>query len=138
MDPNLFKALTEPLLKYNRKLERWELADNNKPKACGHCERKVCGQLIVCEPHKLGTKHQHFKHKCMTCRMIVYDGSYVKEPHTLRPFSNYIPKNLLTIGTPSGPKLTKNGKIAGRPRTRVELPIGPKRKVGRPRKNPVN
>lgn len=142
MDKQLFKQLTQHLIRYNSKLERDVLNPQTTPKACEHCPKSVVNQVIICEPSKLGTDYQHFKHKCLACRMTVYDGSYVKEPRQLRPFSNYIPKSLVHIGTPAGPKITKNGKVMGRPRkddlVRVRRdPNAPKGPRGRPRKNPL-
>jgi hypothetical protein len=131
MDKERFHQLTKDLVRYSVRLERDVLAPA-KPMDCAHCPRKVTDQLITCEPHKLGTEQQHFKHKCYVCRQTVYDGSYVKEPRQLRPFNNYTPTTKLLSGTPAGPRLTKNGKVSGRPR-KVRPPVE-KRAPGRPRK----
>ena len=135
MDPIKFKLLTEPLLRYSPRLERDILIKSTKPLACDYCPKQVVDQLITCEAHKLGTKDQHFKHKCYSCRMTVYDGSYRLTARTLRPFNNYTPTIKILSGSPPRPNITKNGLAMGRPRKpkveRVKLPRG------RPKKRPV-
>jgi len=150
MDKERFRQLTKHLLRWSAKLERDVLIASTTPKPCDHCPKLVVNQRISCEPHKLGHRDQHFKHKCHECRHTVYDGSYVKEPRQLRAFNNYTPTTKLLTGTPPGPRLTKNGKLTGRPpkpkveqpkkpmgRPRKIKPIEPKRAVGRPRKKPL-
>jgi hypothetical protein len=138
MDKDEFKLLTKDLIRYSTRLERDVLAPA-KPTDCDHCPRKVINQLIICEPHKLGTERAHFKHKCLACRQTVYDGSYVKDPKQLRPFSNYILKKPPPMFKGSdGRKISKNGKVMGRPRKDDAAKIlSPKRAIGRPRKTPT-
>ncbi len=133
MDKEQFRLLTQHLLRYNPTRER----DFAIPvaKACEHCAQTVTDQVITCEAHKMGMPGEHFKHKCHTCRMTVYDGSYAKEPKQLRPFSAYTPKNLLPVARLTGPRLSKNGVPIGRPRK--ERPQKTARPPGRPRKNPI-
>ena len=131
MDPLKFKTLTEHLLKYNAKLERDVLIKNTEPKLCTYCDKSVVNQRITCEAYRLGTEQEHFKHKCQTCKMFVYDGSSptpyaVKRPtHTLY----YKPANK------AEPTLSIYGKRMGRPpKPKQDMP---KRARGRPRKNPT-
>ena len=135
MDKQRFRELTKDLMRYSQRLER-HVITATCPRRCEYCPREVTDQLIICEPHKLGTERAHFKHKCMTCRMTVYDGSYVHTPRQLRPFSNYILKRPPVMSTGvDGRKITKNGKIMGRPRKAdAERINSPKRGPGRPRK----
>ena len=141
MDPIKFKELTTHLLKYSVNAERDILVEATTPHQCEYCPRQVVGQVIMCEAHKLGTKQQHFKHKCYICRQSVFDGSYKFNPRQLRPISNYTPK---ALPQPTNEhSVSKNGKVMGRPR-KGEAPRGvrrdpnaPKRAVGRPRKNPL-
>lgn len=138
MDKDEFKLLTKDLIRYSSRLERDVLLPA-KPVDCDYCPRKVINQRVICEPHKLGTERAHFKHKCLTCRQTVYDGSYVKDPRQLRPFSNYIPKKLQQLFKGSdGRKISKNGRIMGRPRKDdAARTQAPKRPPGRPRKTPT-
>ena len=133
MDKDEFKLLTQHLLRYSVTQERDVLRPRTGP--CEHCAQTVTDQVITCEAYKIGTPGEHFKHRCHTCRMTVYDGSYAKEPKQLRPFSAYTPKNLLPVVKLTGPRLSKNGVVMGRPRK--ERPPKITRPPGRPRKNPV-
>lgn len=140
MDKEQFRQLTQHLIKYSHTQERDVLATSTTSK-CEHCPKTVVNQLVVCEAHKLGTPTQHFKHKCMSCRMTVYDGSYAKQPRALRPFSNYVPKPATQVEKSTGPTLSRHGKVMGRPRKDSPArprrdPNLPKRAIGRPRKNP--
>jgi hypothetical protein len=138
MDKEQFKQLTQDLIRYSPRLERDVLRPKTTPHTCEHCNLQVVNQLVVCEAHRLGTDKAHFKHKCLTCRMTVYDGSFSLTPRALRPFSNYTPKKITTTIAPSGRKVTKNGKFFGRPRKDDEpKPETIKRAVGRPRKDPT-
>ena len=116
MNPTEFKQKTQGLLKYNSKQERDVVVADTRLRDCEYCPRQVTAQVIACEPHKLGTEQQHFKHKCYTCRHTVYDGSFKLTPRTLRPFNNYVPTIKRLPGTPTSPRLSKNGAVMGRPR----------------------
>ena len=135
MDKEQFRQLTQHLLRYSVSKERDVVVPTAI--ACDHCPKTVTNQIITCEAHKMGMPGEHFKHKCQTCRMTVYDGSYIKEPRVLRPFSAYTPKGLLPPAN-TAPRLTKAGKVIGRPRNPVPKPQLPKRPPGRPRKRPVD
>jgi len=135
MDPQKFQEKTQHLLKYSERLERWVVIKNTQARACDHCPREVSNQLITCEPHRLGTDKQHFKHKCHNCRMTVFDGSFQRDPRQLRPINHYVPRSLLlSTGTTPHVALTKNGRRIGRPPKTFDPELAQARPVGRPKK----
>jgi hypothetical protein len=115
MDKELFRQLTQNLIKYNPRQERDVLIKPTTAKTCEYCAKPVVDQRITCEAYKLGTPDQHFKHKCLNCRCVIYDGSFKFTPRVIRPI-NYQVKSSVTVVTP--PSLSKRGLVMGRPRKR--------------------
>jgi hypothetical protein len=91
MNKQEFEQKIRELMDWNQEQGRW-LPKRPKIELCLHCHRIVEDQRIVCEVHRLGTDRQHFKHKCLTCRQYVFDGSRKRDDqYQLRPISpNYV------------------------------------------------
>lgn len=130
MDRDEFKKKTEHLICFNARKDRDVLVKSKQARACEYCDKTVVNQTIVAEVYRLGTRWQHFRHRCKNCNCFVYDGS-ADDPYEVRgqtrggytaPSVSYIPS----------PSYSANGKRMGRPpKPKVErIP----RAVGRPRK----
>ena len=91
MDKKQFEEKTRNLLQWSDSMEK-HVVKSIKIELCGYCHNIVENQRIVCDAYKLGQKDQHFKHKCLTCRKYVFDGSRRhEEQFQLRPISpNYV------------------------------------------------
>ena len=81
MDPIKFKEKTAPLLHYSSLKDKMTLKPQHR--ACEYCNLIVKNPTIHCEPYRLGTPLQYFKHKCVSCKAVVFDGSIKKQPHIM-------------------------------------------------------
>jgi hypothetical protein len=77
MKPEEFKQATEHLIKWNQKLERHQLIP--RLEVCEDCFRTVkAPRRVVCEPYRMGTPYEHFKHTCRSCKYILFAGNVSK------------------------------------------------------------
>jgi hypothetical protein len=77
MDNTKFNEIVKPLLKYNKRAERDQLIQHHK--ACEYCYKLVKGQTVICAPIRWGTVGQHFRHRCLQCKAVIFDGSMKKD-----------------------------------------------------------
>lgn len=77
MDKTKFNEIVKPLLKYNKRAERDYLIHTHK--ACEYCTNLVKGQTVICAPIRWGTAGQHFRHRCLQCKVVIFDGSMKKD-----------------------------------------------------------
>ena len=82
MDPQKFKSLTENLLKYNKKTDRYDLISLHK--ACEDCNAIVKDRKVYCEAYNLNGENPYFRHRCRNCKAILFDGSF-KRAHNKYP-----------------------------------------------------
>jgi hypothetical protein len=76
-----FKIMTEGLIKWNQKKERFVLAP--RLEVCEDCYKTVkAPRRVVCEPYRMGTPWEHFKHTCRSCKYILFAGDVSKRPKT--------------------------------------------------------
>ena len=76
-----FKIMTEGLIKWNQKLERHVLVP--RLEVCEDCYRTVkAPRRVVCEPYRMGTPYEHFKHTCRSCKYILFAGDVSKRRKT--------------------------------------------------------
>ena len=80
MDKHKFEEFITPLMHYSSLKDRLTL--KSQMRACEHCDRTVKDPRVICEAYGLGGRHPHFKHRCYTCKMVLFDGSFKRD--TLR------------------------------------------------------
>ena len=81
MKPELFKQATEHLIKWQPNLERHVLIP--RLEVCEDCYKTVrAPRRVVCEPYRMGTPWEHFKHTCRSCKYILFAGDVSKRPKT--------------------------------------------------------
>lgn len=75
MEKQEFKNLTEQLIRWSPRLDRFVLKPEATRTQCRYCGLTVENQRIICEGYRVGRKDQHLKHRCLTCRIWLFDGS---------------------------------------------------------------